>query len=412
MKVTCPYCFENFDSSDVMLRCCNPRCAAEEDSAFVAFWQSVVPDNIVTPEQKHVYNIRKKWGIIKDMSCDHCGAKNFIYVCPNCHNELPLKLVEEGADIISVIGGPQSGKTHYIIALLHELRENGYEIGLNATLQQVGQNKDWHTETMYKKAIDQLNNQQIALDKTEINSFSLPWIIRIDSTDPLKTGKQDAKKSVYLVFYDTAGENFNDPQEIKKNANYLKQSKAVIVLFDTLSIPKIKETFNDSHEDTSATEAATPFDVTWSALYSFILEGNEHLTDKPFAFVLSKFDVVLSQSDDLDFRLDGFVNAKGKPIDKSFMNGQSKFNIKQVEDAHKMIKEALRNRDIWDMGKYPKFVDDNWGENGRFFGISAIGSMPDGIFIQKGGIKPYRVMDPLLWIMSKLGGFAFETIDE
>ena len=59
MKVTCPYCFENFDSGDVMLRCCNPRCTEEEDSAFVAFWESVAPGT-VTPEQKHVYNIRRK----------------------------------------------------------------------------------------------------------------------------------------------------------------------------------------------------------------------------------------------------------------------------------------------------------------------------------------------------------------
>lgn len=411
MKVTCPYCFENFESSDVMLRCCNPRCSEEEDSAFVAFWESVAPGT-VTPEQKHVYSVRKKFGFLKDVSCDHCGAKNFIYVCPNCHNELPQKLVEEGADIISVIGGPQSGKSHYIVALLHELRENGFEIGLNATLQQVGQNKDWHTETMYKNAIDRLNNLQTVLDKTEINSFSLPWIIRIDSTNPQIRGKQEAKKSVYLVFYDTAGENFKDPQEIKKNANYLKQSKAVIVLFDTLSIQKIKECLEDAHEDTSASDSATPFEETWTALDNYIKEGNEDLKDKPFAFVLSKFDVVLSHHDDLNFSIEGFVDAKGKAIDKSYINRKNKFNIKQVEDAHETITAALSDRDIWSKPKYPRFVEEYWGNNGRFFGISAIGSMPDGYTIKAGGITPYRVMDPLLWIMSKLGGFAFETIDE
>ena len=411
MKVTCPYCFENFDSGDVMLRCCNPRCSNENDNAFESFWESVAPGT-VNPEQKHVYAIRKKWGLLKDMSCDLCGAKNYIHVCPNCHNELPLKLVEEGADIISVIGGPQSGKSHYIVALLHELRESGYEIGLNATLQQVGQNKEWHTETMYKNAIDKLNNQQTVLDKTEINSFSLPWIIRIDSTDPLKKGKQEAKKSVFLVFYDTAGENFSDPQEIKKNANYLKQSKAVIVLFDTLSIPQIKTILEEANEDTSESDSATPFEVTWTALDNYIKEGNEELKDKPFAFVLSKFDVVLSHHDDLNFSLEGFRDGKGKAIDRSYVNSKNKFNVRQVESAHEKIKDALKDKDIWNMGKYPTFVDTYWGDNGRFFGISAIGSMPDGGIIKKGGIRPYRVMDPLLWIMSKLGGFAFETIDE
>lgn len=410
MKVTCPYCFQSFDSSEVMLRCCNPRCKTETDSVFKDFWESIAPDTI-EEEQKHVYHIRKKW-FSKDMSCDLCGAKNYLYVCPHCHNELPLKLVEEGADIISVIGGPQSGKSHYIIALLHELRENGFEIGLNATLQQVGHNKAWHTETMYKRAIDKLNNQQTVLDKTEINSFSLPWIIRIDSTDPLKRGKQDAKKSVFLVFYDTAGENFSDPEEIKKNANYLQQSKAVIVLFDTLSIPQIKNILENNNEDTSVADAATPFSTTWTALDNFIQNDNEHLKDKPFAFVLSKFDVVLSHSEDLNFKIQSFIDGRGNYIDKSYINGKHKFNVHQIESAHEVISNALSDRNIWKQPKYPRTVEEYWGDNGRFFGMSALGSSPDGAMIKEGGIQPYRVMDPLLWIMSRIGGFAFETIDE
>jgi hypothetical protein len=393
-----------------MLRCCNPRCGTERDTAFEEFWNSVAPGTI-DPEQKHVYNIRRKW-FSKDMSCDLCGAKNYIYACPHCHNELPLKLVEEGADIISVIGGPQSGKSHYIIALLHELRENGFEIGLNATLQQVGQNREWHTETMYQRAIERINRDHSVLDKTEINSFSLPWIIRIDSTDPLKRGKQNAKKSVFLVFYDTAGENFSDPQEIKKNANYLQQSKAVIVLFDTLSIPQIKKILEVNNEDTSGSENATPFETTWTALDNFIKSENEHLKDKPFAFVMSKFDVVLNHSDDLNFSIQGFRDGRGNPIDKSYINGQRKFNVRQVESAHELISNALSDRNIWKMPKYPEFVEQYWGDNGRFFGMSALGSMPDGAEVCADGMQPYRVMDPLLWIMSKLGGFAFETIDE
>ena len=411
MKVTCPYCFESFDSDDVMLRCCNPRCEKEKDSVFGDFWESVAPGTI-DPEQNHVYSIRRKFFIKKDLSCDRCGAQNYIYVCPHCHNELPKKLTEEGADIISVIGGPQSGKSHYIVALLHELRENGFEVGLNATLQQVGQNKEWQCDTMYQKAIDRLNNQRTVLDKTEVNSFSLPWIIRIDSTDPLKKGRQEAKKSIFLVFYDTAGENFSDPQEIKKNANYLKQSKAVIVLFDTLSIQQIKKILEVNNEDTSGSDAATPFEVTWTALDNFVKGGNEHLKDKPFAFVLSKFDVVLNHADDLNFGIQGFRDGYGNPIDKSYLNGKHKFNIHQVEAAHETICNALSDRNIWNQPKYPRFVDEYWGDSGRFFGMSAIGSMPDGATIEEGGIRPYRVMDPLLWIMSKLGGFAFETIDE
>ena len=234
----------------------------------------------------------------------------------------------------------------------------------------------------------------------------------MDSRDPKVRGKQEAKKSIYLVFYDTAGENFSTKEEMQRNAAYLNQSKAVIVLFDTLSIPKIKEILSANKESTVEADMATPFTQTWQALENFRNAGNQHLSDKPFAFVLSKFDVVLQHSDDLGFNIHGFIDANGEPLDHSYINGKRVFDVSQVDEADEIIKNALGNRKVWNMPKYPDFVEQTWGDNARFFGMSAIGAMPDGgAFIPEGGIKPYRVMDPLLWIMSRIGGFAFETVN-
>ena len=164
--------------------------------------------------------------------------------------------------------------------------------------------------------------------------------------------------------------------------------------------------------NTLQTENATPFETTWNGLENFIEKGNQHLREKPFAFVLSKFDAVLDHSDDLGFNHAAFMNTQGR-IDESYINGQGEFDMRQVTLAHETIVDALSDRNIWNLRKYPKFVDDTWGDNGRFFGVSAIGAMPENdVFIPKGGIKPYRVMDPLLWIMSRLGGFAFKTFND
>jgi GTPase SAR1 family protein len=321
-------------------------------------------------------------------------------------------MINKGAEIISVIGGPQSGKTHYIVALIHELLDNGFEIGLRATPLQLGKDQSLHTTTKYEDAIKKLNDDLATLEKTKTSNISVPWIIRVDSRDPKVRGKQEPKKSIYLVFYDTAGEHFDTPQQMEENTRYLRESKAVIVVFDTLSIPKIKQILEDNNEDTTASDAATPFEKTWHALQNYINEGNEHLTDKPFAFVLSKFDVVLEHSDDLEFSPDAFVDDRNQYVDNSYLNGKRVFNVNQVEKADKVIRQVLEDRNIWDMAKYPTFVESTWGDNARFFGISAIGSMAKDGSIPEGGIKPYRVMDPLLWIMSKIGGFAFKTVNE
>ena len=410
MEITCPYCFERFDSKDVMLRCRGMKCPEEEDKTYMDFWKEKHYDNI-TPETRHVYKVRRKlFGTNK--KCDVCGAEEYDYVCPHCHNELPVEMVNNGAEIISVIGGPQSGKTHYIVALLQELMDNGFEIGLRAYPEMLGKDKTLYTSTKFEEAQRKLNEDLATLDKTAEGAFSLPWIIRVESRDPQIRGKQAPKKSIYLVFYDTAGEHFNTPDEIKANARYLTQSKGVIVLFDTLSIPKIRDILSASGEDTAVSDAATPFIKTWNALEKFIDDRNQHLNEKPFAFVLSKFDVVLSHAENLNFVPQNFIDGKGDPIDRSYVNGKRVFDVNQIKKADDVIRGALKSPKIWNMKKYPEFVEQSWGENARFFGMSAIGAMPKDGSIPEGGIRPYRVMDPLLWIMSKIGGFAFKTINE
>jgi len=257
-----------------------------------------------------------------------------------------------------------------------------------------------------------LNTDLNVLKKTETSNVQVPWIIRVDSKDPKVRGKREPKKSIYLVFYDTAGEFFDTPQQMEENTRYLRESKAVIVVFDTLSIPKIKRILEDNGEDTTASTAATPFETTWNPLNNYIDKSNKHLIDKPFAFVLSKFDVVIDHCNDLEFSPDAFIDAQNRFKDRSYRNGKREFNVGQVEEADNVIREALKSPSIWDMARYPTFVESTWGDNAKFFGISAIGAMPKDGSIPEGGIKPYRVMDPLLWIMSKIGGFAFKTTNE
>ncbi|MBR1688014.1 MAG: hypothetical protein IJ710_05695 [Prevotella sp.] len=404
MKVTCPYCYEIFDSKDVMLRC--RRCPEEEDNVYFAYWEKVDSEN-ANKMQRHAYHIRHRFLRKDDMSCDVCGSKDYDYICPSCHNELPAKMVEDGAEIISVIGGPNSGKTHYIIALLYELRKHGYEIGLDATLEQVGEDKNWHTDEMYRKAIRTLNTNHEVLQKTAQKSISLPWIIRLDSTDPKKNERQDPKKSIYLVFYDTAGESFEDNKQIQANAQYLRQSKAVIVLFDTTSIPAIKDILLQKNEELGRSDAdRDDFDITWNTLKRFVID-NEAVKNKPVAFVLSKFDVVLKYHERLGFDCSSFLSPSGL-VDKSYINGLNVFDMNQIKDAHDAIASSMRE---WDMGAYPKEFKTIF-PIGRFFGMSAIGSKPNGSIITTNSIRPYRVMDPLLWTMAKIGGFAFETIND
>ena len=411
MNVTCPYCFHAFDSDEVLFRCGNPGCRKEEDTVFAEHWKSYTSTGEfqISPEQRHLYAARKKWWGSRDTSCDLCGSKKgYTYACPNCHNELPIPMVEKGASIISVVGGPYSGKSHYIIALLHELKENGYKIGLRATLQQIGQ-VDLRCDRMFNERLDTLNSRHEVLEKTQEKSVPIPWVIRIDSTDPSVRGLQEPKKTIYLVFYDTAGESFADKDKVNDFAPYFQHSVGAIVFFDTLSIPAIQKIMKANQEDTSALEGVTNFGKTWEALNNIRTNSSEDsLKGKPFAFVLSKFDFVLNHSADLSFDISDFRDGNGNPKDKSFKNGMKKYDASVVKLSNDAIEGALEE---WGCGNYVSEANTYY-QPCCFFGISAIGDMPKDGKIPEDGIKPYRVMDPLLWIMSKIGGFAFETINE
>ena len=58
--------------------------------------------------------------------CDVCKQESTTRLCPNCHFELPYDIGQTDQRIIAIIGGRDTGKTHYIASLIMRLK---YEVG-------------------------------------------------------------------------------------------------------------------------------------------------------------------------------------------------------------------------------------------------------------------------------------------
>ena len=399
--ILCPYCFETFDNTDVMVQCENHSirtidgrpteiCEREENERYNNHWDERFMS-------KHVFSpsigfFEKLFGYKpKSVKCDRCGANSTRFVCPHCNNWLPTEMIEKGSEIISVIGGPASGKSNYIVALINQLQKYGHKLELSGILPQlVGRNKKEYTRSLYENAERTIFTDHTPVPKTPKTAHPIPWIFRLES--------YATKKAVYLVFYDTAGESFKDPEEIKRNAKYLEKSKAVIVVLDTLSIPyvqRILEAKNIVNQD-----IATPFTETMGALNNYATE-NPNLYKTPFAFVMREFDAIISNKEDLDFDIEPFKR------NSSFIQ-TGKFSLKQVDEASEMIRSYMENQ--WDTGQMGYDIVKKWGDNARFFGVSALGAMINSnmkIDIPDNEqIKPFRVMDPLIWALHKLGNFG------
>ena len=364
-------------------------CPKEANNHFSTYWGTDIPT-------KHIY--RPKLGLLSSVlgyspkaeKCDKCKMSSKKFVCPHCNNWLPTEMIEKGSEIISIIGGPASGKTNYIVTLMQQMKKYGYKVNLQITPQQVGRRKEEYTYNKYKEAEYTLFEENTAVAKTPETARPIPWIFRLDS--------HKTKKAVYLVFYDTAGESFRDTAEINKNARYLAESSAVIVLFDTLSIKRIKKILENKEIENQ--NVATPFSETWSTLKNFADE-NKRLYKKPFAFVFSKFDVVIDNKRDLNCDVSAFHENSG--FIRSGVVSQQEF-----QDIHDSIATYMSAEDIWDEGQMDMDIRNGWGDNCHYFGISSFGGMDDE-FKHIEEVRPFRVMDPLVWVLTQLGGFGIPT---
>jgi hypothetical protein len=81
-----------------------------------------------------------------------------------------------------------------------------------------------------------------------------------------------------------------------------------------------------------------------------------------------------------------------------FLDGDG-YSLSEVESINTGIQTGLQS---WGETQFIENINSpvHFNKKATFFGISALGDMPVGNSIKN--LKPYRVMDPLIWILYKL----------
>lgn len=404
-KITCPYCFKIFSNREAMHRCTNDetdyktgvrKCDLEVNDNYNGFWgeETLVP---------HVFR-SSNFGVLGSFKptskCDKCGEGSNVFVCPNCCNHIPTEMVQYGSRIISVIGGPSSGKTTYIVSLINRLKKYGHLFGLQIIPQMVGRygDKKEYTTVKIKDFDDKMFKNHEPLDKTPFdvksNKKSTPLIFRLEIDND-----KSKKEPLYMVFYDTAGEAFKEPETIQKFGKYLESSEAILLLIDILSIDSVYNKLIEIgkiEKNEDRRNDITHYDAIMDTICNYIDEGSQNneiirkkILDKPFAFAFSKFDYIVGNSDIFDYHDTGDTPIEfPENVDKNYLRMNNDYFIKQMNNPEKWDCASVNGR----LNKFHKKM---------IFGISSTGGNPkDNKF--ENGIKPYRVMDPLLWILDEL----------
>ena len=393
-KKICPWCFEKFNAADVNFRC--DKCRTTDDPELHRFWGEMRPvgptvDPTKMRDSNPVLNFNngvKMFGTRvvawEKAVCPQCHQKAHQMICPSCHNRVPNNMVKKKSFIISIVGARSSGKTIYITTLIDELKRRGVyldKMGISAV--NIADDPSRYTTARYDAMYKSLYEKKQTPAQTAINDKQ--------SKVPLIYELSGSKKSVFLVFYDTAGENFNDINRITDNVKFLKASDAVIFLLDTFQVPYVHNVLGlrDNPGDLR-------YDAIFDNILSFFKEGDpserKSYFKKPMAFVFSKIDAILNN--EAKFESTSIANMSMRK-NSYFLSGDGVL-LSEFDSISSSIMGALN---AWGETNFVNNITNNY-KNPKFFGISSLGEAPVGINVSK--VSPYRVLDPLVWILNEL----------
>jgi hypothetical protein len=309
------------------------------------------------------------------------GEKLARKLCPNKHI-LPFTAGTQKSLIIGMIGAKFSGKSHYIAALVERLRTQ-----VAGDFQ--GDLTPATTETINR--YDTEFHQRLFEDRLELAMTpekSPPLIYDLQLSGAL--WGEDRPRSVTLALYDTAGENFDNEDTVRQMVQYLRHAAGIIFLIDPLQSPEVRDRLPSTIPLPDFERMAEPAVVIHRVLTE--LEQSRIVAQAgplstPVAVVLTKCDVLrdtgLIASNRLwstDERHIGF------------------FDTRAHDDMTGMMGEYVRH---WSPAAY-NTVYARFSHH-AFFGVSATGCASDKQTHRYKFIAPWRVEDPLLWLLAELG---------
>lgn len=380
-KAICPYCSEKFNSKDILFRCINPNsgeCPFEEDKEYSKYWRftrNKPMNKIIEPELSWHERVPES------AICTHCHTKSTKKVCPFCHNELPHTAGHVKEYTISIIGAKEAGKSHYVAVLI------------NALKQYIGQKLDAALVALNDETINRYQEEfynPLYIKKEKIRGtisaaadLKAPLIYRF-SIKKKNIFKVNDHNVITLVFFDTAGEDLEKTEIMRREVKYISNSSGIIFLLDPLQIPAVREKLP---VDTILPNVQTSPDDIITRVINLIKEDHKNKKEPikiPVALTFSKIDALHS------------ILQSGSSL-RQVSPHDSLFDIDDCEIVSSEIQAYLQE---WVGPNISNTMEHNF-KNFSYFALSALGGTPNLEGKLTDGVSPFRIEDPFLWLLWK-----------
>ena len=209
------------------------------------------------------------------------------------------------------------------------------------------------------------------------------YIMEFDKKKKL-FGKKE--KDINLTFFDTAGENLDSKTMMEEHNRYLSYSSAIMLLLDPLQIMAVREKLNgkiklpDIRTDVE--------DIVERVIHIVEKERKKNKKEKfdvNVAIVFTKIDAV-----DILLEPSSCLKNDSSHISKGY------FDKNDFDDESAEMKSLVSS---WLGDSLCNNLERNF-ENVGYFGVSALGSVPEEGSNKIAKFRPFRVADPFLWLLA------------
>jgi hypothetical protein len=302
------------------------------------------------------------------------------YQCPNhkCLSILPKSGTGENITI-AVIGDIYSGKTHFITAIIDQLRKlqvpGGY-FDIIAASQEI--------EDKYQVLHRRLFDLQRPLELTQPTQLDIDQPLAFQ----IKIGNPDGtKRSFNLLFYDASGEDLARQTKLVQFKSHILKAQAIIFLADPWAMSEfIDRVAHYLRPETKPTRLSSEV-LAW--VIETFREVRPELAGDDFPLPTA---IVLSKSDLIEYH--PVLRDKYEHLWQPEYARLYNTDTDQIDALTRQFLNEIEEDNL--LGKANSF------NNVKFFAISATGSTPDDQNKYAQGVRPHRCLDPLLWIFREL----------
>ncbi|MER7205942.1 hypothetical protein ABT340_02670 [Streptosporangium sp. NPDC000239] len=393
--VTCPHCFARLRPGRIEFRCVGASgrrggCDPEPDEVLARHLGSAsgvsLPPAFAVPRPG------------SRAECPRCHRPTGRRVCPRCHGPLPAEYCRRPGRIVALVGAKGSGKSTYLTVLLHELANQVGE-ELNTTLMGC----DERTIERYRRDFARPlyeENRLLGATRSAETEPGGPLVYLLSRTvwsfdrAVRLFGREfrirwDRTRSLALVLFDAAGEDLRSRDRSELYLSYLGAADGVVVLLDPLGLPGAGPPVNGDPGDDPLDVLARVTELLRERHRSGWLSGwFPRRLRIPVAVALSKIDALRPEF--------GRQSALHRARPRT-----GRLDLDDREAVHEQVRALL---DRWQAGAIDRYLGQHYTGH-ALFGLSALGGEPDlGTGrVGPGGVRPYRVEDPLLWLLYRFG---------